>query len=50
MEEEEEEEEEEETFQVSQFTTAKSLGVTIDATLDWSGHIKKVTKKVACGI
>ena len=34
-------------FQVSQLTTAKSLGVTIDDRLDWSGHIEKVTKKVA---
>ena len=30
--------------------TAKSLGVTIDDRLDWSGHIEKVTKKVASGI
>ena len=37
-------------FQVSQVTTAKSLGVTIDDGLDWSGHIEKVTKKVASGI
>ena len=37
-------------FQVSQVTTAKSLGVTIDDKLDWSGHIEKVTKKVAPGI
>ena len=37
-------------FQVSQVTTAKSLGVTIDDRLDWSGHIEKVTKKVASGI
>ena len=36
-------------FQVSQVTTAKSLGVTIDDKLDWSGHIEKVTKKVASG-
>ena len=36
--------------QVSQVTTAKSLGVTIDDRLDWSGHIEKVTKKVASGI
>ena len=35
---------------VSQVTTAKSLGVTIDDRLDWSGHIEKVTKKVASGI
>ena len=34
-------------FEVSQVTTAKSLGVTIDDRLDWSGHIEKVTKKVA---
>jgi len=33
--------------QVSQVTTAKSLGVTIDDKLDWSGHIEKVPKKVA---
>ena len=26
-------------FQVSQVTTAKSLGVTIDDKLGWSGHI-----------
>jgi len=37
-------------FQVSQVTTAKSLGVTINDKLDWSGHIEKVTKKVASGI
>jgi len=37
-------------FQVSQVTTAKSLGVTIDERLDWSGHIEKITKKVASGI
>ena len=37
-------------FEVSQVTTAKSLGVTIDDRLDWSGHIEKVTKKVASGI
>ena len=37
-------------FQVSQVTTAKSLGVTMDDRLDWSGHIEKVTKKVASGI
>ena len=37
-------------FQVSQGTTANSLGVTIDDRLDWSGHIEKVTKKVASGI
>ena len=35
-------------FHVSQVTTAKSLGVTIDDRLDWSGQ--KVTKKVASGI
>jgi len=29
-------------LQVSQVTTAKSLGVTIDDRLDWSGHIEKV--------
>ena len=37
-------------FQVSQVTTANSHGVTIDDKLDWSGHIEKVTKKVASGI
>ena len=37
-------------FQVSQVNTAKSLGVTIDDGLEWSGHIEKVTKKVASGI
>ena len=37
-------------FQVSQVTTAKSLGVTINDKLDWSAHIKKVSKKVASGI
>ena len=37
-------------FQVGQVTTAKSLGVTIDDRLDWSGHIEKVTKRVASGI
>ena len=37
-------------FQVSQVTTAKSLGVTSDGKLDWSGHIEIVTKKVASGI
>ena len=31
--------------QVSQVTTAKSLGVTIDDRLDLSGHIEKVTKE-----
>ena len=36
--------------QVSQVTTAKSLGVTIDNKLDWSNHIDKLTKKVASGI
>ena len=35
-------------FHVSQVTTAKSLGVTIDD--NWSGQIDKVTKKVASGI
>ena len=37
-------------FQVSQVTTAKSLGVTVDDRLGWSGHIEKVTKKVTSGI
>ena len=32
-------------LQVSQVTTAKSLGVTIDDKLYWSGHIEKITKK-----
>ena len=36
--------------QVSQVTTAKSLGVTLDNKLDWSSHINKPTKKVASGI
>ena len=35
--------------QVSQVTTAKSLGVTIDNKLDWRSHIDKLTKKVASG-
>ena len=35
--------------QVSQVTTAKSLGVTIDNKLDWSSHIDELTKKVASG-
>ena len=37
-------------FQISQVTTAKSLGVIIGDRLDWSGHIEKITKKVASGI
>ena len=36
--------------QVSQVTTEKSLGVTIDNKLDWSCHIDKLTKKAASGI
>ena len=36
--------------QVSQVTTAKSLGVTIDNKLDWSSHIDELTKKVASDI
>ena len=36
--------------QVSQVTTAKSIGVTIDKKLYWSSHIDKLTKKVASGI
>ena len=36
--------------QVRQVSTAKSLGVTIDNKLDWSGHIDELTKKVASGI
>ena len=35
--------------QISQVTTAKSLGVTIDNKLDWRSHIDKLTKKVASG-
>ena len=35
--------------QVSQVTTAKSLGVTIDNKLDWRSHIDKLTRKVASG-
>lgn len=34
-------------FQVSQVTSAKSLGVIIDCKLDWSSHIDKLTKKIA---
>lgn len=34
-------------FQVSQVTSAKSLGVIIDGKLDWSSHIDKLTKKIA---
>ena len=37
-------------IQVSQVTTAKSFGVTIDNKLDWSSHIDKLTKKVPSGI
>ena len=38
-------------LQISQVTTAKSLGVTIDDKLDWSGHIvRESNKKVASGI
>ena len=33
--------------QVSQVTTAKSLGVTLDNKLDWSSHIDKLTKKAS---
>ena len=36
--------------QASQFTTAKSLGVTIDNKLNWGSHIDKLTKKVPSGI
>ena len=36
--------------QVSQVTTTKTLGVTIDNKLDWSSHIDKLAKKVASGI
>ena len=36
--------------QVSQVTTAKSLGVTIDNKHDWRSHTDKLTKKVASGI
>jgi len=35
---------------VSQVTTAKSLGVTLDNKLDWSSYIGKLTKTVASGI
>ena len=37
-------------FQDSQVMTAKPLRVTSDYKLDWSGHIKKVTNKVASGM
>ena len=37
-------------FQVSQVTSAKSLGVIIDDKLVWSSHIEKLTKKIAVGI
>ena len=37
-------------FRVTQVTTAKSLGVTIDDNLDWGSHIEKITKKVSSGI
>ncbi|KAL9979164.1 hypothetical protein ACROYT_G016784 [Oculina patagonica] len=37
-------------FQVSQVKSAKSLGVIIDDRHDWSGHIEKLTKKIASGI
>ena len=36
--------------QVSEVTTEKSLGVTLDNKLDWCSHINKLTKKVASGI
>ncbi|PFX19180.1 putative RNA-directed DNA polymerase from transposon X-element [Stylophora pistillata] len=36
--------------QVSQVTATKSLGVIIDAKLDWYSHIEKLTKKIASGI
>ena len=36
--------------QVSEVTTAKSLGVTMNNKLDWSSHIKKLTKKVGSSI
>ena len=36
--------------QASQFTTAKSLRVTIDNKLNWGSHIDKLTKKVPSGI
>ena len=32
--------------QVSQVTTAKSLGVTIDNKLDWSSHIDKLRPRL----
>lgn len=37
-------------FQVSKVITAKSVGVTINDKLDWSGHNEKVTKKGASDI
>ena len=37
-------------FQDSQVITAKPLRVTSDYKLDWSGHIEKVTNKVASGM
>ena len=37
-------------IQVSQVTTGKSFGVTIDDKIYWSSHIDKLTKKVASGI
>ena len=35
--------------QITQVTTAKSLGMTIDNKLDWRSHIDKLTKKVTSG-
>ena len=37
-------------FQVTQVSTAKSLGVTIDDNLSWGSHIEKIIKKVSSGI
>ena len=36
--------------QVSKVRATKSLGVIIDAKLDWHSHIKKLTKNIASGI
>ena len=35
---------------IDQVANAKSLGVIIDDNLNWSGHIDKLTKKIASGI
>ena len=44
------EKDQESAQKVSQVTTAKLLGVTIDNKLYWSSHVDKLTKKVAFGI